>query len=185
MDVILTQDVLDVGEAGEIKSVANGYARNYLIPRGLAMLATPSARRQIVEIERTAAKGRDRERGTAEILAQKLSGLPLTFVVKVGEGDRLYGSITSADIAQAIEEAIREEVDRRRLALDRPIKTLGDHPVPVRLARDLAPEVIVTVKRDAEADTVTRARQAETAGAAPASSEHWEEAAEEAWEDMA
>lgn len=172
MNVILTQDVLDLGEAGEVKRVADGYARNYLIPRGLVVLATPSARKKVAEIERTAAKGRDRERGTAEILAGKLSGLPLTFVVKVGEGDRLYGSITSSDIAQAIEEAIGEEVDRRRLVLDRPIKTLGDHPVPVRLARGLAPEVIVTVKRDEEADTATRQPLAELD-------------AEEAWDDVA
>jgi len=182
MDVILTQDVFDLGEAGEVKSVAHGFGRNYLIPRGLAVLATPTSRKQIAEIEATASKRRDRERGTAEILAKKLRGLPLSFDVKVGEGDRLYGSITSADIAQAIAEAIGEEVDRRRLVLDRPIKTLGDHPVPVRLARGLAPEVIVTVKRDEEADTVTTEPQPEIAEdeAAPASSEPAEEALEDA-----
>jgi large subunit ribosomal protein L9 len=150
MDVVLTQDVLDLGDAGEVKSVADGYARNYLIPRGMAVLATKSARKQIEDIRNTASKRRARERGTAELLAQKIEGLPLTFVVKVGEGDRLYGSITSSDIGEAIEQAIGEEVDRRRIALDRPIKTLGDHPVPVRLAKDLAPEVIVTVVSDQE-----------------------------------
>jgi len=150
MDVVLTQDVLDLGEAGEVKSVSDGYARNYLIPRGMAVLATKAALKQITEIQSTAGKRRDRERDSAELLAKKIEGLPLSFVAKVGEGDRLYGSITTSDIGKAIEEAIGEEVDRRRIALDRPIKTLGDHPVPVRLAKDLAPEVIVTVMRDEE-----------------------------------
>lgn len=148
MDVILTQDVLDLGETGEIKRVADGYARNYLIPRGMAVLATPSARKQIADIQRTGDKRRERERGSAELLAEKFSGLALTFVARVGEGDRLYGSITSADIAEAVEKATGEELDRRRLLLNRPLKTLGDHVVPVRVAKDLTPELIVTVKRD-------------------------------------
>ena len=150
MDVILTQDVLDLGEAGEIKSVADGYARNYLIPRGLAMLATKSARKQMMEIQRTGEKRRSSVRSSAELLAEKIGGLTLTFVVKVGEADRLYGSITSTDIAEAIEKASGEEVDRRRIVLSRPIKTLGDHPVAIRLAKDLMPEVIVVVRPDEE-----------------------------------
>jgi len=95
MDVILTQDIAGLGMAGEIKSVADGYGRNYLIPRGLAILATKSALKQMAEIQRAAEKRRARQRGSAQILAEKLSGLTLTFTVKVGEGDRLYGSITS------------------------------------------------------------------------------------------
>jgi len=146
MDVILTQDIPGLGMAGEIKSVADGYGRNYLIPKGLAILATKSARRQIAEIQRAAEKRRARERGSMELLAEKLQGLTLTFAAKVGEGDRLYGSITSSDIAKAIQQAIGEEVDRRRIMLNRPIKTLGDHPVPIRLMTDLVPEVIVVVK---------------------------------------
>lgn len=150
MDVILTQDVLGLGDAGEIKSVSDGYGRNFLIPRGLAILATESARKQVAEIRRTGEKQRAHERGEAEVLADKIRGLSLTFLVKVGEGDRLYGSITSSDIAEAIEKAAGEEIDRRRIVLARPIKTLGDHPVPIRLAKDLAPEVIVVVRDEAE-----------------------------------
>lgn len=153
MNVILTQDVLGLGEAGEIKSVADGYARNYLIPRGLAMLATKSARKQMVEIQRTAEKRRSSVRSSMELLAQKIGGLTLTFVVKVGEEDRLYGSITSTDIAEAIEKASGEEVDRRRIVLNRPIKTLGDHPVAIRLAKDVMPEVIVVVRPEEEPET--------------------------------
>lgn len=162
MDVILTQDVLDLGQAGEIKSVADGYARNYLIPRGLAMLATKTACKRIAEIQRTAEKRRARERGSAELLAQKIGGLTLTFVVKVGEADRLFGSITSTDIAEAIEKASGEEVDRRRIVLDRPIKTLGDHPVAVRLAKDLTPEVIVVVRPEEEPEAEAPEPLAET-----------------------
>lgn len=150
MDVILTQDVPGLGMAGEIKTVADGYGRNYLIPKGLAILATKSARKQIADIQRLAEKRRARQRGSLQILAERLSGLTLTFTVKAGEGDRLYGSITSSDIAEAIQEAIGEEVDRRRIMLHRPIKTLGDHPVPIRLMADLVPEVIVAVKKEQE-----------------------------------
>ena len=150
MDVILTQDVAGLGMAGEIKRVADGYGRNYLIPRGLAILATRSARKQIAGIQRAGEKRRARQRSSAEIMAEKLAGLSLTFTVKVGESDRLYGSITSSDIAEAIQQATGEEVDRRRIVLDRPIKTLGDHPVPLRLATDITPEVIVVVKPEEE-----------------------------------
>lgn len=153
MDVILTEDVLGLGEAGQLKSVAAGYARNYLIRRGLAIPATESARRQVASIERSALKRQSRERGTAEILADKISGKVLTFFVKVGEENRLYGSITSADIAEALQAEIGEEVDRRRIDLRRPIKTLGDHPVPIRLARDLIPEVVVIVRPEEEQGT--------------------------------
>jgi large subunit ribosomal protein L9 len=179
MDVILTSDVLDLGEAGEIKSVADGYARNYLIPRGLAILATASARKQITEIESKADKRRSRERDAAERLADRISGVPLTFDVRVGEGDRLYGSITSADIAKALEEATGEDIDRRRIVLHRPIKTLGDHPVPIRLAKDLTPEVIVSVQRDEESQaeaTVVREDASEAAIEEPLAAE---DAAEE------
>jgi large subunit ribosomal protein L9 len=179
MDVILTSDVLGLGEAGEIKSVADGYARNYLIPRGLAVLATQSARKQIAEIEATADKRRARERDSAELLAERIAGTPVTFVVKVGEGDRLYGSITSADIAEAIEQVTGEEIDRRRIVLDRPIKTLGDHPVPVRLARDLAPQVIVTVTRDEEPEPAAAAAQPQVAEPATEAAQPGEEATEE------
>jgi len=148
MEVILTQDVPGLGVAGEIKTVADGYGRNYLIPKGLAILATRSALKQIADLQRTIEKRRARQRGSMQVLAEKLEGLTLTFTVKVGEGDRLYGSITSSDIAEAIQQAIGEEVDRRRIMLDRPIKTLGDHPVSIRLMADLVPEVIVVVKRE-------------------------------------
>jgi len=155
MEVILTQDVPGLGVAGEIKTVADGYGRNYLIPKGLAILATRSALKQIADLQRTIEKRRARQRGSMQVLAEKLEGLTLTFTVKVGEGDRLYGSITSSDIAEAIQQAIGEEVDRRRIMLDRPIKTLGDHPVSIRLMADLVPEVIVVVKREEEPEEPT------------------------------
>jgi large subunit ribosomal protein L9 len=168
MDVILTEDVIGLGEAGQIKSVAAGYARNYLIRRGLAIPATDSARRQVAAIQHTAVKRQSRERGTAEILADKVSGVTLTFYVKVGEENRLYGSITNADIAEALEKAIGEEVDRRRIELGRPIKTLGDHPVPIRLARDLIPEVIVSVRPEGQAGAPAAAAEPEKTAQPPA-----------------
>lgn len=160
MNVILKQDIPGLGTAGQIKRVADGYGRNYLIPQGLAIVATTSARKQIADIQRTAERQRARERGAAALLADKIRGLTLTFVVKAGEGDRLYGSITSSDIAEAIQEATGVEVDRRRIVLDRPIKTLGDHPVTIRLATDIAPEVIVVVRREEEPETPAQAVEA-------------------------
>lgn len=149
MKVVLRKDVPGLGKAGDIKNVADGYARNYLIPRGLAAVATPGAIKQ-AEQERVAEVERARRlQEEARELAQKLAAHPLTFKARAGEGDKLYGSITSADIAQAIQEATGLEVDKRKVLLERPIRELGEHTVTVKLHGDVVSQVKVVVEHEA------------------------------------
>ena len=148
VEVLLLQDVDNLGKAGEVKRVAGGYARNYLIPNRLAVVATPAALKQ-AEGPRTAAAGRRQlEEDRARQLADRIAGITLTLAAKAGEQDRLYGSITNADIAEALGEALGEPVDKRKIILEEPIKTLGGYQVPVRLSADLVPQVTVLVERE-------------------------------------
>ncbi|TKJ31055.1 MAG: 50S ribosomal protein L9 [Chloroflexi bacterium B3_Chlor] len=147
MEVILLKDVERVGRAGEVRDVAPGYARNYLIPQGLATLATTGALKQ-VELQRQAGARRERElEDEARKFAAELEGVTLTLPAKTGEKDRLYGSITSGDIADALEREIGRSVDRRKLDLEEPIRELGTYSVPFKLLADLAPTITVDVVR--------------------------------------
>jgi len=148
MNVILLQDVEELGHAGEIKQVAPGHARNYLIPKGLAAPATPGALKRAKIIRQARERRRKRELADAQSLAEAISATALTFRVKAGEKDRLYGSITNADIAQALSSALGVEVDKRKVVLSEPIKSLGTHRVAVRLMADVVPEVVVAVERE-------------------------------------
>jgi len=148
MKVLLLQDVEGLGKAGEVKTVADGYGRNYLIPKGLAMLATAGAMRQAEHIRRVAAQQQAKQKASAEALAEMLSSLTLTFRARAGEKDRLYGSITNADIAEAIERETGHTVDKRKIQLKEPIRSLGEHRVPIRLMSELIPEVTVIVERE-------------------------------------
>ncbi len=150
MQVLLKKDVPGLGQAGEVKRVADGYALNYLIPRGLAQAATEGAIKQAKQLQQAAERQRQRQQSEAERIAQKLSGLTLTFKAKAGEGDKLYGSVTSADIAEAIARAIGEAVDKRRVELAHSLKELGTHRVSIRLAPETTTTVTVIVEREAE-----------------------------------
>ncbi len=150
MEVLLVKDVEGLGEAGEIKEVAGGYARNYLIPRGLAVPADKAARKRAAALREAAARRRARQESEAQTLAERLSALTLQFKAKVGEKDRLYGSITSGDIAEAIEREIGQAVDRRRILLEHPIRELGTHKVAIRLMPNIVPEITVVVEREGE-----------------------------------
>lgn len=147
MDIILRQDVEKLGSAGEVVTVKDGYARNYLLPRGLAFEANESNRRRL-EGER---KQRDRklaaEVGTARDLAAKLEKVSITFTMKAGDGDKLFGSVTTADIAERL-KAEGFTIDRKAIELDEPIKALGVYKVPVRLHHDVKPEVRVWVVKE-------------------------------------
>jgi len=148
MKVILTKDVKNLGKAGAIKEVSDGYARNYLLPHGLARIATEGAQRQ-VELERQAeAKREKRLHSEAEELAQALSKVTLHFAARAGENDRLYGSITSADIAAQLTEKTHTEIDKRKIVLSEPIRSLGAHTVTVRLSGDISAEVKVLVEKE-------------------------------------
>ena len=148
MNVLLIKDVQNLGEAGEIKKVANGYARNFLIPQGLAVPATKGALKQAELRHKVEARRQQQFERQAESLAEVISRITLSFKAKAGESDRLYGSITNADIAQALEREIGEAIDKRKVDLAEPIRELGTHHVPIKLTSDLSPRVIVFVERE-------------------------------------
>lgn len=149
MKVLLINDVYKLGRAGDVKKVAAGYGRNYLIPQGLAVLATPGALKQADSIREQAATRRAIENKELSGLADQLSDLRLTFPVKAGDTGKLYGSVTTQMIAEAILEKIGVEIDRRQIDAQ-PIRNLGLHKIDVRLTIDLVPEVTVVVHREGE-----------------------------------
>ncbi len=144
MEVILREHVDNLGKRGEIVKVADGYARNYLLPRKLALLATEGNKRQ-VEREREKFDAREAEdKNTAEALAARMGNVEIEIARKVGENEVLFGSVTAADIAGAL-AAKGVEIDRRKLQLDEPIKKLGDFEVPLKLHRDVVAKVKLKV----------------------------------------
>ena len=146
MDVILRSDIEKLGSRGQLVKVAPGYARNFLLPKRLAVAAT-EANRKIVEQERQAHVRKEAKlKGEAEDLAKLVNGVSVTIAQKAGDNDQLFGSVTSKDIAGAL-EALNFTIDRRKIQLDEPIKQLGEFKVPVRLYRDVTAEITVSVVR--------------------------------------
>lgn len=149
MEVILREDIDKLGSRGEVVKVAPGYARNYLLPQRLAVPAT-EANKKIVEQERQAALRREAvERGQAEEQAKLLAAVVLTTVQKAGEQDQLFGSVTAKDIAELLAKQ-GFEIDRRKILLHEPIKTLGEHTVNIKLFRDVTATVKLQVNREEE-----------------------------------
>jgi large subunit ribosomal protein L9 len=148
MEIILREDIEKLGSRGDVVNVAPGYARNFLLPRRKAVPATDS-NKKIVEQERQAHLRRDAKLvEESQQLAQLLNAVTLTIARKAGENDHLFGSVTAADIGDAL-AAQKFTVDRRKIQLDEPIRTLGDYKVPVRLHRDVTAEVTLQVTREA------------------------------------
>ncbi len=145
MKVILTTDVAKLGKSGEMKNVTDGYARNFLIPQRLAVPAAGGAYRAWQHDIASREEKRKREREEAEIAAQRISSTTLTMGVKVGEGGKLYGSITAKDIADALGRR-GIVVDRHKVDLDEPLKSLGTYKVAVKVFSGMAPEVTVVVE---------------------------------------
>ncbi len=144
MEVILREHVEHLGSRGDVVKVAAGYARNYLLPRKLALAVTDNNKRQI-EREKKLATARDlEEKGQAEAIAQRLMQLDIEIARRVGENDTLYGSVTSADIAEAL-QAKGFEIDKRKIALAEPLKALGESSVPVKIHRDVTAQLRVKV----------------------------------------
>lgn len=145
MEVILREDVDKVGARGTLVKVADGYARNFLLPKRLAVPAT-DANKKIVEQEREAYLRREaKDKSESEDLAKLLTGVTLTFRHKVGENNHLFGSVTAKDIADAL-EAQKFQVERRKVQLEEPIRTVGEHEVAVRLHRDVTTHIKVVVE---------------------------------------
>ncbi len=147
MDVILKKHVINVGRAGEVVSVKPGYARNYLIPQGLALPATKANQRRIEAEAKHRSVQLAAELGDAEALAAALENVSTTFHAKAGEGDKLFGSVTSADIADRLAE-LGFTVDKRHIELKEPLKMIGIHKVPIRLHPDVRAEVEVSVAKE-------------------------------------
>lgn len=160
MRVILTENMPKLGEVGDICEVADGYARNYLLPQGFAIVATDGALRQVDNLKRQEARRRDRVRGGAIAFQEMLQGLSLAFTAKVGETGRLYGSITSSDIAERIEETTGQEVDRRKILLDNPLRQIGTFEVPIRLLPEVTAHVTVVVEPEEEEELPESVREA-------------------------
>ncbi len=148
MKVILTEEVQNLGEAGTIKEVANGYARNYLLPRGLAKAATPGMVKVVEERKAAEARRVTKAEDENRALAAQIEQQSLTFTVRVGKQGRLYGSITSADIANALSQQIGQTIDRRKVDLTDNIHSVGTYEVAVKLVGRLAPKVKVVVQSD-------------------------------------
>ena len=147
MEVILREDIEKLGSRGEVVKVAPGYARNFLIPKRLAVMATES-NKKIVEQERQAHLRKEAKQiGEAQDLAKIMSGVSVTITQKAGENDQLFGSVTSKDVGDAL-AAKNYTIDRRKIQLDEPIKQLGEYKVPVRLHKDVTAEITVLVVRD-------------------------------------
>jgi large subunit ribosomal protein L9 len=144
IEVILKEHVEHLGRRGEVVKVADGYARNYLFPRKLALAVTSENKRQ-VERERAKAEAREAEELTeAQRLAEQIAAVALSIPRRVGENETLYGSVTTVDLAEALAER-GITIDRRRIQLDEPLKTLGEHAVPVKIHRDVTASLKVTI----------------------------------------
>ena len=148
MEVILKEDVNKLGHRGDVVKVADGYGRNYLLPGKLAIEATTANKVVIEQMKTSAIRKSASEKSGAEELGQKLNEVVLTFERKAGENDHLFGSVTTQDIAKALEEQ-GYTVDRRKISLDEPLKTVGEFHVPVKIHREVTAHVQVTIKSDA------------------------------------
>jgi len=162
MEVILKEDVIKLGHRGDVVKVADGYGRNYLLPEKLAIEANAANRAVIEQMKASAVRKSVKEKAGAEQLATQLSEVELVFERKVGENDHLFGSVTSGDIAHEL-EAKGYTIDRRKISLDEPLKSLGEYHVPVKLHREVTSHVKVTVKGDQqEAEVAATAATAAT-----------------------
>jgi large subunit ribosomal protein L9 len=174
MKVLLMQDVYKLGHAGDVKKVADGYGRNFLLPQGLAVLATPGALKSIERIRVKASATRELLNTELKGVAEKIQGMVLTYTTKAGETGKLYGSITTAEIAEDITKQIGANIDRRQIE-SQPIRTVGEHKARIRLTIDLVPEVKIIVLREGEKEEAEKAEKAAKTKRAPRKSTKKEE----------
>ncbi|MCM3879484.1 MAG: 50S ribosomal protein L9 [Vicinamibacterales bacterium] len=159
MEVILRDHVENVGKRGEVVKVADGYARNFLLPRKLALLATPGNLKQI-ERERVKLDAREaEEKSLAEAMAARLAGIEVIITRRVGETEALYGSVTSADIAEVLLK-LGHDIDKRKLGLREPIKKLGEYTVPLKLHREVIVQLPVKVVAEGKPEVAPKTESA-------------------------
>jgi len=174
MKVLLTKDVYKLGRAGDIKKVADGYGRNYLLPQGLAVVASAGAIKQVEKIRSQAEITRAQQNSELKDLASQISALTIVFAGKAGDTGKLYGSITTQDVATAVQEKTRYEVKKSQVDMQ-PIRNLGEFTAYIRLTMDLVPDVKIIVHREGEA-LEEEAETATAEAAAPAAAEPTETA---------
>ena len=148
MEVILKEDVAKLGSRGDVVRVAEGYGRNYLLPRKLAIQANESNKAVIAQMKAAAVRRSAKEKGEAEALAKQFEGLSVSFQRRSGENDQLFGSVTSGDIAEALEKKAFH-IDRRKIQLHEPLKSLGEFEVPVKLHKDVTAHLKVVIEKEA------------------------------------
>lgn len=148
MKVMLVKDVEALGRAGDVKEVADGYGRNFLLPRKLAVVAHRGIEAEAKRLREAASKREAKDREEAQALADEVGNKTVVLRLKVGEGDKVFGSITNADIATALQQQHRVEVDRHKIDLKEPIKQLGEHQVMLRLHRDVQVPINLIVTQD-------------------------------------
>jgi large subunit ribosomal protein L9 len=168
MDVLLKEDVENLGHRGQVVRVRAGYGRNYLLPQGLAIEASAGNKRMIEEQRRILTKREERERTAAQSEFDKLNGLELRFYRRVGDHGLLYGSVTALDVAEAL-KGLGYEVERRKISLKDHIKEVGDFDVTIKLHRDVAPTIKVRVLKEGEPEAAAEAAVTETAPGADSS----------------
>ena len=151
MEVILKEDVDSLGHRGDVVKVADGYGRNFLLPKKLAIEATAANRNVIEQMKQSAIRRSAKEKEDAQVLVAQMEQVELSFERKVGENDHLFGSVTSSDIAHALEQK-GYPVDRRKIQLDEPLKQLGEFHVPVKLHREVAAHIKVVIKGEGAAE---------------------------------
>ena len=147
MKVCLKEDVDNLGYAGEVHTVADGYGRNFLLPKGLAVKASPDVMKQAVAWRKRAETRRAELRAEHNVLAEKIRAVTLTFTARAGENGKLYGSITTHQIADMLNEVLGTEIDRRKVGTE-PLRLLGEHHIPVRLSGEFHPEFLVVVQQE-------------------------------------
>ena len=148
MQVLLVKDVPGIGKAGQTKTVADGHARNYLLPRGLAVIASDGAVKQVEALKLASAKREAETLQEAQLLANTLNSILLTFKVKAGANDRLFGAVTAADIAERLVKDHKINIDKRKIELEHPIKDLGQRGVPIKLHPEVTAHVQVLIERE-------------------------------------
>jgi large subunit ribosomal protein L9 len=146
MRVILKSEVKGLGRVGDIKDVADGYARNYLLPKGLAIEATGSQLKHLAQERESEKSKKDRAHGDAEALAKRIGEVTLVFKLKAGEQGKTFGSVTAKEVAQALANEAKAEIDRTKVVLHEPLKSLGVHTVEVRLLPDVRANVTVAIE---------------------------------------
>ncbi len=148
MKVLLKQDVENIGMAGEVHKVSNGYGRNFLLPQGLAVIASPGMMKQAYVWRNKAEARREEVRQEYLALANRIENVRLSFTARSGETGKLYGSVTTSQISDALNEELGTEIDRRKVGVE-PLRQLGEHKVVVRLSGDFQPELTVVIENDA------------------------------------